>query len=639
MEFLRRSGLCKNSYFLSNLECFFHRFADSGFKNKWTGLWHREHKFMELFAFKEGGKWLSENLCREFLYNGLRASHTFRVNGKTIRQELYFSDSNHMVVELSCEKPMELELMLGVNIRRRSENRTSRQYSAGKKGRILRVANELGSLFVSSNPGLCFEKNPEYMDHYPSGDAQNYFIPGRITLSGKRVRISFSPALGQARPSPLREPERSLQRRERRILGLQKLLRTDNKQLEKGFLWSAIATEHCRKKGPGVIGWYAGLPWFQHFWARDLFWVTPSLTALGYFEDVRKSIEYFAASSRSGRIPNLVSETEGIHMNALDPTPLWMMSLRDYVFSSGDMTFLRSMRRSIESSMRYLLSCDTDGDGYLEHDSQFPETWMDTLKRDTKSIEMQALCCSAFASSLELLSHLRSPDKKLIREIESKTELLTKNMERDFFANGFLADRIFWKQPVPIRTANALVPVILGFRKHSKEIMRAVESRDFTTPVGVRTRAQGEQGYDPGGYHNGSVWSLTTAWASAAEFLARSPEKGWRYLSMMLKDIERDSLGCIGECWNSSSLDLSGCSLQLWGSGFIPRLVDEFMLGIRISSLDRTITVSPNIPKCIKKIQRIRRTGLGQTCLKFMGSGKDVEISCSNRRFRILRET
>lgn len=632
MEFLVRSGLWKNSYFLSNRHAFFHRFADSGFKNKWTGLWHGETKFLEYLAFRANGKWLSEANCRSLEYDGLKAVHTFRLRGREVKQTVSLPDTCHLIVETAAKEPVELELELAVNVRKRSENMTPRVYSVRKSGNSVTAYNSLGSLRVSGLPGLEFMEAPAHREHHPSGEPQNFFIPGVIRASGRRITFVFTPSLASERP-PALNPAKILKVRQHPP-SLHKLIKTDSKPLERGFLWSVLATGLCRKEAKGLTSWYAGLPWFQHFWARDLFWVTPSLTALGHFGDVRKSLEFFAASSEGGRIPNQVSETEGKHMNALDTTPLWIISLEDYVMNSGDLTFLRRMRPGLEASLGFMFSRDTDGDGYMEHDQEFPETWMDTLKRDSRASDIQALYYRSLLSAHNLLSLLpgRPP---LLDDISARAGLLRDRLERDFFHKGFFADRLFWKQAVAIRTANALVPLLCGFSGHAGEVLDAIESETFTTKRGVRSRAGGEAEFDPGGYHTGSVWSLTTAWACAAEFLAGRPLKGWRYLKLLLGDIDRDSLGCIGECWNSSSLGLSGCPLQLWGSGFIPRLVDEFMLGIQINSLDRSIRVSPNLPPGTRRIDRLRRTPQGWLRLGFRKSGSSVRVSCSDKRFGI----
>jgi glycogen debranching enzyme len=235
-----------------------------------------------------------------------------------------------------------------------------------------------------------------------------------------------------------------------------------------------------------------------------------------------------------------------------------------------------------------------------------------------------------------MLSLLPGNRKSLLKDIRDRASFLAGNLESDFFHNGFFIDRFFWKQAVPVRTANALVPILCGFRRHAGEVLDAVESEAFTSGRGIRTRSSDESDFDPGGYHTGATWSLTTSWASAAEFLAGRPERGWKYLSMLLDDIERDALGCIGECWNSKSLELSGCSLQLWGSGFVPRLVDEFMLGIRVNSPERTISVSPLLPSGVSRIERLRSTGHGPVRLRFRKKGKTFQASCSGSRFRLI---
>lgn len=629
MEFRLARNLWKNSYFLSDPSCFLYRHADSGFKSKWSGLWHRETKFLDFFAFRDRGEWLSERACRRFRYDGAEAVHEFRTRHNEIRQRLHMDGAGRLVVELSAKRPLKLDMVLAVNIRKRTENRTPRSYLVTSTPRKLKVYNELGSLTVSCRDML-FQESPEYREHSPSSEPQNYFMPGSITARGKEVTFLLKPAVNSKRKPALPRPRHAPN-------GFRDLIKSDNKTLERGFYWSALATGFCRKSGPGLVSWYAGLPWFQHFWARDIFWVMPSLISLGFLEDVRKTLLHFGKNSQEGRIPNLVSETEGSHMNALDPTPLWLISLHDYILNSGDLVALRRMRPAMESSTRYLLSCDTDSDGYIEHDSRFPETWMDTLKRDTRAIDMQALFYRAMLCSSRLLS--LCPGKTgLLEDVSSVVATLESRLEDDYFQKGFFSDRFFYSNAVAMKTANALVPMLCGLRRHEKEVLDVIESGLFTTKRGVRTRAGGESGFDPGGYHTGQAWSLTTAWACAAEFLASRPSRAWRYLRLLLDDIDRDALGCIGECWNSSNLSLSGCPLQLWGSGFVPRLVDDFMLGIGVNSLERTITLSPRLPPAVKSVERLRQTGLGPVRLAFRRSGKSLHISCSNKRFRLLRQ-
>jgi len=53
------------------------------------------------------------------------------------------------------------------------------------------------------------------------------------------------------------------------------------------------------------------------------------------------------------------------------------------------------------------------------------------------------------------------------------------------------------------------------------------------------------------------AWSLTTAWAAAAEFTRGRPQQGWSMMKILAEDTERDALACIGECWNPDDLSLT----------------------------------------------------------------------------------
>jgi glycogen debranching enzyme len=207
-------------------------------------------------------------------------------------------------------------------------------------------------------------------------------------------------------------------------------------------------------------------------------------------------------------------------------------------------------------------------------------------------------------------------------------------MDKVFYDKGFYIDRVSGEGRVGVETVNALIPLICGFRDHSGSVLREIESRRFTTDVGVRTRADGESGYMPWGYHTGMVWSLTTAWMAAAEFACGRPERGWKYLKMLMDDLDEDALGCVSECWNGESLQLGGCSLQLWGSGFIPRLVDEFMLGIRVDAAKGIIHVSPRLPKKVSQVER--EVFIGKKSVRLSFTRKSVK--CSDRSVKVAKE-
>ena len=624
LSFVRRRDLGDFSYFLSNHRGFFHRHGDSGFSTKWTGLWSMEKKFLEYFAFKLGDEWLSPVNCSRLEYDMAKAGHFYRTEKGEVKETVFMPEGSGLVVALSLKRPAELELELAVNIRKRFENENRRIYYVWERGGGLVVGNDLGFLSLRALSGdMSFEKSCEFREHSPGGEKQNFLVPGKIALHGKSIVLALSPESNER----IRNDCRSMLREKESCYNglVRNMIKSDNKELVKGFNSSVLGIELLKKKPNGFHCYYAGLPWFQQFWGRDVFWFFPSLLSLGRFDDAKDCLRFFAVESKEG-IPNLISKAEGNLFNSIDATLLWMRSMHDYFMVSGDTGFLKSMGGRIVSLTNYILGRGRDC--FMEHDRGQSETWMDTLRRGSMAVEVQALYFDALRSASRMLGELG--ESGLAVEAGKSAECLGKEFDRKFYSSGFYADRITDSgSAVNTKTANALVPVMLGLGSHGNEILKIIESEIFTTDSGVRTRASGEEGYSPSGYHTGSAWSLTTAWASAAEFASGRPEQGWSYMRTLLEDTEREALGCIGECRDSGSNALTGCSLQLWGSGFIPRLVDEFMLGLRIDAREKSIEACPSLPRGIRMLERERRVGKRMVRIMFEKRNGKMRASCS----------
>jgi glycogen debranching enzyme len=273
--------------------------------------------------------------------------------------------------------------------------------------------------------------------------------------------------------------------------------------------------------------------------------------------------------------------------------------------------------------------------GFLRHDNENSETWMDTLRRPDNAVEIQALYHRALMAVQWLAG--RAGDREVYEKACHKAQCIDAAFDSAFFSGGFYADRICAGVPVRVKAANALVPLFIGPGKRWKEVLKLVESEKFTCDRGVRTLADGEPGFEPGGYHTGSAWSLTTAWAAAAEFRAGRPDEGWKYMTKMMETMKTEALGCIGECWNSYSNAPAGCLLQLWGHAFIIRLVDEFMLGIEADAGTGEVKVSPQLPDGVNLVRRVRRLGKKMVVLSFERRENKINVSCSEPGIKLIK--
>ena len=634
VSFERQGNLGSRSYFLANRNCFFNRFANSGFSNKWAGLWKRERKFLEFFAVKVGDVWLSPDNCSRIGYNFASAAHTYDIGTAQVNEKIFIPErSDALVVELSSTEPLDAELKLAVNIRKRVENRTSRAYVSASRARAIDVSNELGSLSLRMLSGRWnFEPAPSCEEHAPGGEPQNYFTPGKIKVIGDRIAFALMPSLVSEKAGQMGNYIAALAEKEEAYGKLSSgRISSDNAILVRGFESSVLATELLKKNICGKPCFYAGLPWFQQFWARDMLWALPALLSLGYFKDAKSCLSLFAGCSTKA-VPSFISETEGFSSNAIDATLLWIIGMENYVLSSGDVAFLDEMACNLMRLLDFILDRDIDSDGFIEHDMSASETWMDTLRRQSRAVDIEALFYRALASASRMLGLLGTDAVPLAARVSESMKKMEDGFDSRFFCDGFYLDRI--PSVMPDRTANALVPILCGLGRHQKEILDAIETEAFTTPVGVRCHGLGE-GFS-NGYHTGMVWSLTTAWASAAEFSAGRSGKGWEYLKTLIAGNENNVLGAVGECWDSLSLENRGCGLQLWGSASIPMLVDRFMLGIRPDASRKCVFVNPSMPPEINRVERELSIGGIVTKLVFQKGNDGISVSSSNNAIRVI---
>ena len=64
--------------------------------------------------------------------------------------------------------------------------------------------------------------------------------------------------------------------------------------------------------------------------------------------------------------------------------------------------------------------------------------------------------------------------------------------------------------------------------------MPVLAASGFTADWGCRIVEAGSPGYNPGGYHTGSVWPLFTGWVSLAEFSYGHYLQGFSHLMSKL---------------------------------------------------------------------------------------------------------
>ncbi len=193
-----------------------------------------------------------------------------------------------------------------------------------------------------------------------------------------------------------------LQRRDRISRLLSDLqLRMNDSRSESAILWAEAGMDQLimNRMGPGI---YAGLPWFNDYWARDTFISFPgALLVTGRFALARQILLTMAQlqntvpnSPTYGRLPNRVRPGEKIY-NSVDGTLWFIRALWQYFQYTGDKKTVFVLWPTVKRALEGGLSRTDDYEMLLHGPA---ETWMDAVGTDgpwsprgNRAVEVQFL--------------------------------------------------------------------------------------------------------------------------------------------------------------------------------------------------------------------------------------------------------
>lgn len=524
---------------VSNLHGFLHRFLDTGFKTKWSGFWVPPYKFLDYYALKVNGTWLSEKTLEKVDY-GEKLSFHHRTDSLNVKEVVSFPDDLPgfrvtLILINRKDNPKAVHTVLepGVDIRHKSNDVPDRSYTMEKDRKKLLVQSGMKNLRIGSEHEMEFIGDAEVREHFP-GDRQVCFIPSRIGFreevgseDSESIKIEFTTSnprygsvgkIGNVIDTGLFD--RSFKAAENSLINLV-----------------------YDRNGKGIL---AGHPWFQEYWGRDTFWSILGLIDAGYFELSHDILENFA--EKDG-FPNkiLLEESDEGDFLGEDVPPLFIIAadkLKKYYGIS------EKIEEKMEEAMEEL---EIDDEITVIHEGR--GTWMDTLERES-SIDIQSLW-------LEAAKRMKNQRKVALKE----------GLKR-FVEDEYIHDSANGKI-----TANCAIPLMFG--QLEPELVERL-NQELVTEFGAATLSKKDPDYSPEGYHTGSTWGLTTGWLAAANFENNRPDKGVDLLLRMSELVDKDQLGGFPEVVNSETGENMGCVEQAWSAGMFMHVVDSYLFGITV---------------------------------------------------------
>ncbi len=398
---------------------------------------------------------------------------------------------------------------------------------------------------------------------------------------------------------------------------------------------------------PGQALPAAGLPWFMTLFGRDS--IITSYQALPFGSRLAVTTLLVLAQRQGTRIDDFRDEEPGkiLHeqrfgemtafeerphspyYGAADVTPLFLILLDEVERWTGNAELVRQLEMEARAALTWIDKYgDRNGDGYVEYDRRNKETglenqcWKDswnsiqfadgTISRLPRATcEIQGYVYDAKRRCARLARQLWN-DPALAEQLEKEAAELKRRFNQDYW----LEDREFFAlaidgdgRKVDSLTSNIGHLLWSGIVEDDKAeaVVRHLMGEKLFSGWGVRTMAEGEGGYNPIGYHVGTVWPHDNSFIAMGLRRYGYREEAAR-VAMGMLEAATYFKGRLPEAFAGYPRELTGfpveyptaCSPQAWASG-APLLLLRAILGLE--PVGDHLLVDPALPAMLGQIE------------------------------------
>ena len=443
-------------------------------------------------------------------------------------------------------------------------------------------------------------------------------------------------------------------------------IRTNLPELDKALDWITVTMDELitEQQGKGI---YAGLPWFNEYWGRDMFISMPGACLVtGQFDIAKQILKDFAklqdtdpASETYGRIPNRAN-LEGILYNTTDGTPRFVIQALEVARYSGDTGFLSDLYPAIRTSIDASIDNYTDEKGYLTHADA--DTWMDVKRngipgspRGNRANDIQALWYEQLMAGSEIARIVN--DEASASKWEDLADKLAENFEKDYCSKdgNMIYDHLNadGSPDVQFRPNQLYCYDLVEDEIFKQNVTRRVWE-ELVYPWGVASLAQWDKQFHPqhenwhyyhkdDAYHNGTIWLWNNGMAMQRMIEYGQAEAAWE----LFKNMNRQALheGAVGSLSENADahpregqewVKRSGTFLQAWSNAEHLRVWYQHFLGIRPDLLNGRIIIQPALPAEITCVDTSVKIGKGTLHYRYSDGKVEAELEGAEAELVIL---
>ncbi|HEY4226990.1 MAG TPA: glycogen debranching N-terminal domain-containing protein [Candidatus Limnocylindrales bacterium] len=427
-------------------------------------------------------------------------------------------------------------------------------------------------------------------------------------------------------------------------------IRSDGELLDLAIRRSIADLRLLRNDGPKRGEHYvaAGIPWFATLFGRDS--IITSLQVLPFIPDIaRETLRVLADWQATEDDPDRDMEPGKIlhelrvgelartgelphrpYYGSVDATPLWLILLDETYRWTGDLELVRSLWPNALAALTWIDKYgDRDGDGFVEYERRTPagllnQGWKDSgdaiRHRDGSLatapialVEVQGYVYDAKRRMAELADRL--DDHELARRLNAEADALRRHFDEAFwmpdvgyYAIALDADK-HQVGSIGSNPGHCLWSGIIP-AEHVDQVVDRLLDPAMDCGWGIRTYAAGQPGYNPVGYHTGSVWPHDNALIAAGMKRAGRHDAADRVASRIFEAAQRSPDFRLPELFCGFDRGLAdvpvpypvACSPQAWSAATSLSLL-QTMLGMRADAARDVLELDrPHLPAWLGKV-------------------------------------